>query len=154
MSWGKSMRLILAAIILAALLTALPTLLIAAYLAWQSWSEGWGAPVDLASVSARWLDFVVPIAMATVPVSLLVTLFAWRKRLRPIIGGVVIVVLICAALCTWMYVGMAASSDSITRSHAGLAVLYFYIGVGTVVPIYCTCYLLRRPLGLSPILGP
>jgi TRAP-type C4-dicarboxylate transport system permease small subunit len=147
------MRLFLAAIILAALLTALPTLLIAAYLAWQSWAEGWGAPVDLTSVSTQWFNFVVPIAIATVPISLLVAVLAWQKRLRPIIGGVVIVVLICAALCTWMYFRMAASSDSITRSYAGLAVLYFYVGVGTIVPIYGACYLFRRPLGLTPILG-
>ena len=84
----------------------------------------------------------------------LVTLLASRNRLRPILGGIAIIALICAAVCTWIYFAMSASPDPISRSFAGLAVLAFNVGVGTIVPSYLLAYLLRRHLGLTPILGP
>jgi hypothetical protein len=138
------MGLVRAAFVLLVLLTVTPPLIVATYL---TLSAGRGSPLDL--LAPGWPMYLGWPAIATVPSVAIIALLSLRKNFRPLLGGVPIIVAVCALLSAGAYLAMGGASNQFSA----LAVLAFFAGISTILPVYLLCYLLRRPLGLRAILG-
>lgn len=138
------MGVVRAAVVLLVLLTASPPLVVATYL---TWSAGRGSPIDL--LAPGWPMYFGWVAAVTVPSVAIIAFLALHKKLRPLLGGIPIIVVVCAVLCAGAYLLMGGSGNHLSA----LAVLGFFIAIATILPAYLVSYLLRRPLGLSSILG-